>query len=88
MGTLLVQTLSLISSLFYFLILARILISWVRVDPYNPLVNLIFRLTEPILAPIRNMLPAVGMFDFSPLVAILLMEVITRVLSALVISMF
>ena len=60
----LVQLISLAFRLFELLILARILLSWVQLDPYNPIVQGIFRLTEPILAPIRRMLPqTVGRFE-------------------------
>jgi YggT family protein len=84
MANTLVSLISLVSTLFYLLILARIIFSWVQVDRYNPVVNMIYQLTEPVLAPIRNLLPAMGTFDFSPLVALLLMEVVARVLTAIV----
>ena len=79
----------LLSQLFSLLILARILMSWVQVDRYNPVVKFVFDLTEPILAPIRRVLPPSGMFDFSPMVAILLMEfLVVPVLSVIVRSLF
>ncbi|MBI4315142.1 MAG: YggT family protein [Chloroflexi bacterium] len=84
MANTLVSLISLVSTLFYLLILARIIISWVQVDRYNPVVNMVYQLTEPVLAPIRKVLPAMGTFDFSPLVALLLMEVVARVLTAIV----
>ena len=55
--------------LFIFLLLARVIISWVRLDPYNPIVPFIYDITEPILAPIRNLIPGSMMMDFSPMVA-------------------
>ena len=58
-------------NLFNLLILARILLSWVQLDPYHPVVQFIYNTTEPILAPIRRALPQTGMFDFSPIVAII-----------------
>ena len=88
MANTLISLISLVSTLFWLLILARIIFSWVQVDRYNPVVNLIYQLTEPVLAPIRNLLPAMGGFDFSPLVALLLMEVLARVLTAIVQSAF
>lgn len=89
MATTLISLLQLLSQLFSLLILARILMSWVQVDRFNPVVKLIFDLTEPILAPIRRVLPQAGMFDFSPMVAILLMEfLVVPVLSFVVRSLF
>ena len=55
-------------SLFYWLILIRALISWVSPDPYNPIVRFLYRATEPILEPIRRMLPPMGI-DISPILA-------------------
>mgnify|MGYP001567074549 FL=1 len=89
MATTLIALLQLLSQLFSLLILARILMSWVQVDRGNAVVKLIFDLTEPILAPIRKILPSSGMFDFSPMVAILLVEfLVVPVLSTIVRSLF
>ncbi len=89
MATTLIALLQLLSQLFSLLILARILMSWVQVDRDNAVVKLIFDLTEPILAPIRRFLPSAGMFDFSPMVAILLVEfLVVPVLSVIVRSLF
>jgi YggT family protein len=59
-----------------FAILGRVLISWI--DPMgNMRVTQILReITEPILAPLRSILPQVGMFDLSPLVAMLLLQLL------------
>ncbi len=68
-----VQVLLLIINVFEIILLLRVLISWFRVDPYNPLIRLLYDITEPVLAPIRAVLPSTGMMDFSPLVAFLLL---------------
>ena len=57
-------------TVFYWLVLARALISWVNPDPFNPIVQLLHQVTEPILEPIRRLLPQTAI-DFSPLVAFL-----------------
>jgi YggT family protein len=49
----------------------RALISWVNPDPWNPIVQFLLRVTEPVLAPIRRRLPALSGLDLSPMVAIL-----------------
>ncbi len=59
---------------FWLLILARVIISFTRMDPYHPLRRTVFDLTEPILGPIRRFLPPTGGLDFSPLIALLLLE--------------
>lgn len=68
------DVLSFIFTALYWLILIRALISWVNPDPYNPIVQLLYKLTEPVLEPIRKMLP-VGLrfsMDISPIIAFLL----------------
>ncbi len=58
-------------SIFYWLILIRALISWVNPDPNNMIVQFLYRATEPILTPIRRMLPRMGI-DLSPIIAFLI----------------
>lgn len=60
----------------YFALIIRIVISWVGADPYNQLVQIIYRLTEPVLAPFRRLPLQFGGIDFSPIVAFLLLSVI------------
>jgi len=49
------------------------------VDPYNPVRSFIDRLVNPFLAPIRRVIPLVGMFDFSPLVLIILLQILDSI---------
>ena len=57
----------------YWLILVRALLSWVNPDPFNPIVQFLNKVTEPILAPIRRVLPPALRFgiDISPIIAFL-----------------
>ena len=55
-------------------IFIRVLLSWFPIDPRNPLVTLLYDITEPILQPLRRVIPRMGMFDLSPLVALLLIQ--------------
>ena len=89
MAVTLIQLINLLTTLFSLLVLARIVFSWLQLDRYNPLVNFVYQLTEPILAPIRNILPPVAMFDLSPMVALLLLDFVIRpILVAIVSSIF
>ncbi len=54
------------------LILGRVLMSWLNPRFEGPVARFLFETTEPILAPIRRILPSTGMVDFSPIVAFLL----------------
>lgn len=70
----LAHILDIILTIFYWLLLVRALISWVNPDPYNTIVQFLYKMTEPILYPIRRVLPAGFRFgiDISPLIAFLL----------------
>jgi len=58
-------------TLVYWLILIRALISWVNPDPFNPIVRFLYNTTEPILQPVRRLLPPMA-FDISPVIVFLL----------------
>ena len=64
--------------LFSFLIIAifiRILLSWFQLDPRNPLLAALDSITEPILEPFRRIIPRIGMFDISPMVALIVLRI-------------
>ena len=62
----------LIFQLFELLILARVLLSWLNPDPYNPIVQFIHNTTEPFLAPIRSRIAPMGGLDLSPIIVIVI----------------
>jgi YggT family protein len=64
-----------------FAVLARALMSWFPASPDNPLVRILWKVTEPILAPLRAIIPRIGMIDITPMVAIILLQVIGGVLA-------
>ena len=69
--------------LFNFLVLAifvRAILSWFQVDPMNPLIQALRAITDPIIEPIRNVMPRLGMIDLSPFVASILLIFISSVL--------
>ena len=57
-------------------IFIRVLLSWFPIDPRNPLVTILYEVTEPILEPLRRVVPRLGMIDISPMIAIILIQVI------------
>jgi len=72
--------------LYSFVLLARVLITWFQVDPYNPIVQVLYRLTEPLLAPIRRLLPSAGMLDLSPIVGFIVIRVVEEVVVSILLS--
>lgn len=61
-------------------IIARALMSWVPIDQNSPLVQVLHRVTEPIIDPIRRVMPQGGMIDLSPLMAILVLIVMGQLI--------
>jgi YggT family protein len=72
------RILAAILSLYWYVILARVLMSWFNPSSNNPIVDGIYRLTEPVLAPIRRLLPPMGGFDLSPLVVFFILMFLQR----------
>ncbi len=81
----------LVNSLFnvYQLILiARVLMSWLpNLDPTHPVVSFLYGVTEPVLRPIRNLLPRGTMFDFSPIIVFILLPIVQRVIIELLLGL-
>ena len=64
---------------FYSLIVfVAVVLSWLRLSPDNPVVRIVATMTEPVLAPIRKVLPDLGGFDFSPMVLLILLQLLKR----------
>lgn len=61
-------------------IIIRALITWFPISPGNPLIRLLDDITEPVLAPLRRVVPRLGMLDITPIVAILLLQVLGSIL--------
>jgi YggT family protein len=59
-------------NIYMWIIIARALISWVNPDPYNPIVNFLYRATEPVLYRVRRIIPDLGGIDLSPLIVLLI----------------
>ncbi len=76
----LIRVLVTLLNLYSFVLLARVLMSWLNVDPSSQIAQILYDLTEPILAPIRSFMPQTGMVDFSPMIAFLLIIVLQQVL--------
>ncbi len=59
-------------------IFIRIIFSWTNFDPENPIAQVINQITEPIIAPIRSVMPRIGMFDLSPMAASFLLIILAQ----------
>ena len=66
--------------LYSLVLFASIILSWVNLSPDNPIVKVVQQLTEPVLAPVRRVLPAAGGFDFSALVVLFAIRLLQRLI--------
>jgi len=71
------------ATLIWLLLIARVVLSWTNPTGGGGLVAFIYQVTEPILAPIRRVLPPTGGVDWSPLVAMLVIGAVVRVVASI-----
>ena len=85
----LIKLINLLFEIYAYLVLARILLSWFPVDRNNPIVDFIYRTTEPILAPFRIVIP-IGMMglDLSPILAFFFLDIFRRLFIKLLLVLF
>jgi YggT family protein len=79
MTLILEQAINIFSLVLTFIIFAHIVLSYFM-DPYHPIRAFIDKLVEPLLAPIRRVVPSMGMFDFSAAILIILVQLIAGIL--------
>ena len=75
--------LSILIQVLSFAVFIRAILSWFPIKPDNPLVVILFQITEPILAPLRKVVPMIGMMDITPLVAIILLQFLSGMIGQL-----
>ncbi len=84
--SILITIVNLLSQLLTLLVLAQALMSYF-VSPYHPVRQTLDRLLEPVYAPIRRLIPPMGMLDLSPMVLIILVQIVSRLLVGLLVTL-
>jgi YggT family protein len=79
--SLFVRLINILAQLLVLLIIIKVILSYVM-DPYHPVRRSLDGLIEPLLAPIRRVVPLIGMFDFSPLILLILVQILSSGLIA------
>lgn len=89
--TFVAQIINLLFNALYLLILARIIFSFLRVSPYHPtwgpIMRFVYDVTEPIMAPVRRIMPPMSGLDFSPMIVLILAGFVRQILMQLVLSL-
>ncbi len=75
----LVRIIGAVTQLLVLLVIASVILSYF-LDPYHPVRQTLDRIVEPMLMPIRRVVPLIGMFDFSPLILIILIQILSSAL--------
>lgn len=79
------QMISLLANLLIVLIFIWVIVSWI-LPPYHPLREALDRIVGPMVAPIRRVIPLMGMLDLSPMILMILIELVSRILTSLLLS--
>lgn len=79
----LISIINLLYTVLIVLLFARMIISFTTLDYYHPVRRWVYNLTEPLLAPVRRLMPQTGGVDFSPMVVLILAWVLRRLLVGL-----
>jgi YggT family protein len=79
-----VAVIQLVVTLVSLLLIANALISFAPLEPWHPVRRTLNQLSEPILRPFRNILPPTGAIDFSPMLALIVIQILGQILIALV----
>lgn len=88
MGESLAAIISLVGRLLTLTLIINALLSWAPIDPMHPVRRTLRDICEPIVSPFRRLLPSTGMMDFSPLVAMIAIQLIATLLANLVLQLF
>jgi YggT family protein len=76
-----IRIINLVGQILTILVIVKVVLSYFM-NPYHPLRQTIDQIVEPMLDPIRRVIPTMGMIDFSPIVLIILIQIVTQVLTS------
>ena len=82
----LITIINIVAQLLVLLVFISVILSYFM-DPYHPIRRGVDNIVEPMLSPIRRVIPTVGMLDFSPLVLILLIQLIRSLIVSLLLNL-
>jgi len=88
-----IRIISFLFQLYEFLIFVRVLLSWVATNPSSPVathpaVQLLYRITDPVLVPLRRLIPPIGgVLDLSPVIALIVLELLRQLITRLLLGL-
>ncbi len=88
-GLILLKTVDILFTILTWAIIIRVLLSWIPGVPWHhPLVRALISITDPILEPARRIIPPIGMLDISPIVVLIVLEIVHEFLVRLIVNLF
>lgn len=78
-GSYIINFLTILVTILQIAIIGRSVLSWFPLKPTNPLVTILTEVTEPVLSPLRRIVPRIGMIDITPMVAIFVLYIVQMV---------
>jgi len=85
-STSIIQVVNIVFEVLIWLVIVRCILSFVRHNPYQPLIRFVYDVTEPIMAPFRKLIPAAGGLDFSPIVVLLVLSLVQSMIIRLLLT--
>ncbi len=87
-GQILLTTSDLFFTLMTFLILGRVILSWLPQYRYSQVGQFIYGITDPVMRPIQNLIPPLGMIDISPIIAIIALQILQTIVGTIITTIF
>ncbi len=87
-GQILLTTSDLFFTLMTFLILGRVILSWLPQYRYSQVGQFIYSITDPVMRPIQNLIPPLGMIDISPIIAIIALQILQTIIGTIITTIF
>ena len=82
--TTLIGLVSFVFRAYSILILIRVLLTWVSISPYHPAVRILHQITDPVILPLRRLIPPIGgTVDVSPIAALIILQIVHSILISL-----
>lgn len=88
MEVVLITLIDMVVNTIVILLVVNALLSFAPLDPWHPIRRVMAQLTDPIVQPFRNIIPPLGMFDLSPLAALIVIQIVGEILKILIRSAF
>ncbi len=82
----LISIVSTIFNVYIYIVIARVLLSWIPHNPSQPIFKFIYETTEPVMAPFSRLIPSMGGIDFSPIMVIFVIEIVRKIVLSLLVA--